>query len=124
MRRKGAFPVIQWAPPDRGGRSKSYTDGKSVSVFDGASQSIFTSRFPMLYGTQWVTSPINANELGDGNSTRGESVICTGNIQSSGVKQVVLNGILLPQNVGPGSTDSLERWNYIGDPAQRPATLY
>jgi hypothetical protein len=112
-RQTGRFSGIQWAPTTREARSKSYVTGKNVTVFDAANDSIFTSRFPMLYGTQYVTYPINANELGDGNSTRGETVICQGAILNYGVQQVVLNGIILPQSVAAGSTDPLERWNYI-----------
>ena len=113
-RKTGRFGGMQWAPRDRETRTKSYTEGKTVTAFNARNDSIYTDRAPMLYGTQWIEPPIVVNELGDGNSTRMECVLCMGDIGTSGVLQVVVNGVIVPQN-GAGS-DPLFRWNFIGNP--------
>jgi hypothetical protein len=109
-RATGRFTAIQWAPAQREGRSKSYTQGKNVTVFSSRNDSIYSRSYPMLYGTQWIKTPIIANILGDGNSTRMEVVVCVGDV-STGIQQVVVNGVIVPAN-GAGA-DPLFRWNFL-----------
>lgn len=110
-RATGRFTAIQWAPANREGQSKSYTQGKNVTVFSSRNDSIYSRSYPMVYGTQWVKTPIIANVLGDGNSTRFEVVVCVGDIGTTGIQLVVVAGVLVPAN-GAGS-DPLFRWNFL-----------
>ncbi len=113
-RATGRFGGEQWAPRDRSSRTKSYVEGKTVTAFNARNDAIYTDRVPLLYGTQWIEPPVVVNELGDGNSTRMECILCLGDIGTSGVLQVVVNGVIVPQN-GAGS-DPLFRWNFVGNP--------
>lgn len=123
-RRTGRFTAIQWAPANREQTAIQYTSGQKVLVFSGRNDAIYQRSYPMVYGfgtvggaTQWIKQPIIANVIGDGNATRFEVVICSGDIGYYGINQVVVNGVIIPRNVGPGSTDPLQRWNFVGDPA-------
>lgn len=113
----GRFTAEQWAPANRETRSKSYTQGKNVTVFSSRNDSIYERSYPMVYGAQWLKKPPVANILGDGNSTRFEVNVCAGDLGYYGILQVVVNGILIPRNMGPGTTDAIHRWNFCGDPA-------
>ena len=66
-----------------------------------------------------------ANVLGDANSTRGEAVICVGDIGQNGVRLdsdvnqqdglitgVLVNGVLVPPN-GSSPDNKLFRWNFL-----------
>ena len=93
----GRFSGIQFAPQDRTTRGKSYLLGKTVISLEGRNDAIYKQFVPMLYGEQWVV-PIVCNELTDPNSTRSEVIICQDYIGPDGIVQVVVNGVIVPQD--------------------------
>jgi hypothetical protein len=111
-RATGRFKGVQWAPSWREGQSKSYVQGKNVTVFAFLNQGIYGKPYPLVYGTQWVNSPLIANTIGDGNSTRMEIVVANGDIGQNGVQMLVINGIIIPAWSTQG-VDKLERWNFL-----------
>ena len=113
-RKTGAFDGEQWMPPSnlRESQSKSYIDGKNITVFQNGAQNSWNKPVPMLYGQQWVKGPPIITQIEDGNSTRCEVVVCSGDIGSGGVHQVVCNGEIVPAT----GYDPLFRWNFGGNP--------
>ncbi len=109
----GRFGGFQWATSSasRESQSRSYGQGKDVTVFSGRNDSIYNRSVPMLYGSQWIKAPIVCNVLGDGNSTRMEVVICVGNIGTSGIWTVLVNGVIVPP-IESAHDKKLMRWNF------------
>lgn len=109
----GRFGGIQWATSSasRESQSKSYAQGKNVTVFSGRNDSIYSRSVPMLYGSQWIKQPLICNVLGDGNSTRMEVVICVGDIGTSGIWTVLVNGVIVPP-IESATDKKLMRWNF------------
>jgi len=110
-RATGRFKGIQWSPDNREVQATNYVKGK-VTVFRARNEAIYNRPYPLVDGAQWIKNPIIANVLGDGNATRMEVVLCSGDIGHDGVDVVVVNGILIPPNAQVG-TDPLERWNFL-----------
>lgn len=115
-RHTGTFGGEQWQPLDRETRSKSYVEGKSVTVFNSGPSNAWSRPIPFLYGKQWVKDPPIVSQIGDGNSTRFEAVVCLGDIGASGILEVVVNGVIVPPNQSGG--DPLFRHNFGGNPLQ------
>lgn len=122
-RKTGRFTGAQWAPPLREFRSKSYSQGRNITVFQSLNESIYRGSYPLVYGTQWLKSPIIENILGDGNSTRCEVTVGLGDVGLDGIQMVLVNGVIIPRNgedkhIGGFviHTDPLFRWNFSGDP--------
>lgn len=94
---------ITWDPP-AGGRSREYTSGKWLDISNNPNQAKYGDYFPVVYGTGWVEPPV-LNMVGDGNSTRGESVICVGEVQN--ILKVIVNDQELP------AANSMDGGNYL-----------
>jgi hypothetical protein len=103
-RATGRFGGIQWDPP-AGSRSREYTSGNWIDVQNNPNEAKYGRPIPMVYGTAWVDA-IAVNVIGDGNSTRGEAVICLGEVQ--GILKVVVNDVELQ-----AATDVTGGTNYI-----------
>lgn len=111
----GRYTGETFAPTQRETQSKSYLQDKTITVLSARNDAAYDKYAPMVYGTQWVNA-IGLQSLGDGNSTRGEHILCQDNIGNDGVVQFVLNGVILPRN-GSSPDNALYRWNFCGDPA-------
>lgn len=83
----GRFGGVQWDPP-AGGRSREYTSGNWIEVQNNPNEAKYGNPIPMVYGTAWVDA-IAVNVIGEGNSTRGEAIVCLGEVQS--IIAVVVN---------------------------------
>lgn len=111
----GRFGGIQWDPP-AGGRSREYTSGNWIDISNNPNEAKYGEPIPMVYGTAWVDA-IVTNVIGDGNSTRGEAIICLGEAQA--IYRVVVNDVELPPatDITGGTNyivrDSLLRYNVI-----------
>lgn len=113
-RTTGRFGGIQWDPP-KGGRSREYVSGDWLNISNNPNEAKYGEYFPMVYGTAWVDA-IACNVVGDGNSTRGEAVICTGQVDD--ILRVSVNDIELPpaSDIEHGALivqDNLIRWNLV-----------
>jgi len=106
---------ITWDPP-AGSRSREYTSGQWLDIQNNPNNAKYGDVVPMVYGTAWVDAKV-LNVIGDGNSTRGEALICLGEIES--IFRVVVNDVeLQPANDITGATsysvrDPLLRYNVI-----------
>jgi hypothetical protein len=106
---------ITWEPP-AGSRSREYVSGKWLDVESNPNEAKYGAPVPMVYGTAWA-DPIVTNVIPDGNSTRGEAVICLGEI--SQILRVVVNDTeLQPATDITGSVnyvvqDALLRYNVV-----------
>lgn len=106
---------ITWDPP-AGSRSREYTSGQWLDIQNNPNNAKYGDVVPMVYGTAWVDAKV-LNVIGDGNSTRGEALICLGEIES--IFRVVVNDVeLQPANDIAGATsysvrDPLLRYNVI-----------
>lgn len=98
-----------------GGRSKEYASGKWIDITGNANEARYGDYFPMVYGTA-VVDAVCMPVVGDGNSTRGEAVLCIGAVNN--ILRVVINDrVLPPANNLSGSNyivqDALFRYNVI-----------
>jgi hypothetical protein len=100
----GRFGGIQWDPPS-GSRSRDYVSGKWLDIENTPNQAKYGQPVPMVYGQAWVDA-VAVNILGDGNSTRGEAIVCLGKVSS--IVRVVVNDVELP-----AATDVTGGTNYI-----------
>jgi hypothetical protein len=112
--------------PAEGGRSREYTSGQWIDLKNNPNEAKYGDYFPMIYGTAWVEPPI-MNVIGDGNSTRGEVVVCNGEVED--ILKVIVNDVEVPAATSmTGSAylvqDPLFRWNLInrGDRDGSPNT--
>jgi hypothetical protein len=109
-RHTGRFAGVEWSPGTYYALARNYTTGqKGNAVFDFQNAAILGQYQNLLYGTQFVNPKI-ANVIEDGNATRMECMICTGDIGLSGVQLVIFNGVQINQ-LSYGS-DPLLRWNF------------
>lgn len=109
----GRFAGIQWTPPAtwKGG---SFLLGHDLKGVNNENLQKYTQYAPLTYGMTWTTG-VNANVVGDPNSTRGEMVIGSLDFQFRnqndwvrGVPIVVVNGLLTPH--ASQTSDLLFRW--------------
>lgn len=105
----GNFGGITWQPP-KSWRSRSYLEKQFIDGVNAGPDALYGSYVPEVYGTAWVNGKVT-NVVGDGNSTRGEVIVCLGYVGSSGVQRVIVNDFEVPK-AGPG-VDPLFRWNWI-----------
>ncbi len=111
----GRFGGIQWDTPP-GSLSREYTSGKFVEAKTNPVDEKYGNPVPMVYGIAWVDA-VPTNVLGDGNSTRGEAIVCMGEVES--IIHVVVDGIeLQAANDITGGTnysvrDALLRYNIV-----------
>lgn len=109
----GRFAGVQWTPPAtwKGG---SYTLGKDLKGVNNENLAKYTQYAPLTYGETWTTG-VNANVVGDPNSTRGEMIIASLDFKFAsmaawldGIQLVVTNGLLTPH--ASRTSDLLFRW--------------
>lgn len=111
----GRFGGIQWEPPI-GSRSREYTSGNWLDLQSNPNEAKYGQPVPMVYGTAWV-DPVVLNVRPDGNSTRGEALVCLGEAQN--ILRVVVNDYeLQPATDITGGTnyivrDPLLRYNVV-----------
>lgn len=110
----GRFGGINYDPPS-GGRSREYVSGQWVNIQNNPNTAKYGDYYPMVYGTAWVEPPV-LNVVGDGNSTRGEAVVCIGEAEQ--ILKVVVNDVELPPATDMDGNsyrvaDPLLRWNLV-----------
>ena len=105
----GNFAGIQWSPGSYYQIEKNYTSNQKIAVFSFMNSAILGQYQNLLIGTQWV-NPKLSNILESGNDTKCVAMICTGNIGTGGVLQVVVNGISLNRN--PSGDNNLW-WDFV-----------
>lgn len=109
------FGGITWDPP-AGSSSREYTTGQWLNIQNNPNNAKYGEPVPMIYGTAWVDAKV-LNVIGDGNSTRGEALVCLGEVDA--ILRVVVNDVeLQPANSIDGGTnyivrDPLLRYNVI-----------
>ena len=104
----GAFAGIEWSPGTYYAYNKNYTSGQKIATFSYINSAVWGQYQNLLYSTQFVTPKIS-NIIEDGNATKMEAMICTGNIGSSGVQKVIVNGIEVPYN----NSDVQLTWRWV-----------
>lgn len=72
-------------------RSREYTTGNWVNITLSKNEVVAGEYYPLLYGTGWVEPPTSVT--GDANYTRGEAVLCVGDIRN--IQRVVVNDVEL-----------------------------
>jgi len=87
------------------GRSREYTSGNWIDIANAPNDMRYGHPVPMVYGTAWVNVKI-AHVFGDGNSTRGEAIVCLGEVNQ--ILRVVVNDTELQP-----ATDITGGVNYI-----------
>jgi hypothetical protein len=109
-RQTGRFTGVQWDPPATW-RSKSYTEGKTIEGINSSNEAKYRQFVPLVYGVSFVDA-VPANWQGDGNSSRGEFILCSGYVGL--VYKVICNDVLIPDNNSPArAPDPLFRWNWV-----------
>lgn len=102
----GRFGGVQWDPPNSW-RGRNYTSGKKDETgLNSPNEAKYNDPIPLVYGQAWV-EPVIANVVGDANSTRMESILCYGEVES--VDRVVVNDTEIPLE-GP---DKLFTWRLV-----------
>ena len=97
-------------------RSREYVSGQWLTIKNTPNAAVFGDYYPEVFGGPvWVQPPV-IRPIGDGNSSRAEVVISSGEIE--GIDRLVVNGIELPAaNARDGSTylvgNPLLRYNWI-----------
>lgn len=74
-------------------RGKSYIEGVQMEGTNNPVIAKYNYYVPFLYGTCWVDCVV-LNVLGDPNSTRGEALVCFGEVGN--IIQVVVNDVMIP----------------------------
>jgi hypothetical protein len=93
------------------GRGRDYLSGKWIDFSNNPNAQRWGQPVPLVYGTAWVDGKTSV--IGEGNSTRGEAVLCDGEIDS--ILTVVVNGTVLPP-----ANDITGALNYVvRDPLMR-----
>jgi hypothetical protein len=93
------------------GRGRDYLSGKWIDFSNNPNAQRWGQPVPLVYGTAWVDGKTSV--IGEGNSTRGEAVLCDGEIDS--ILTVVVNGSVLPP-----ANDITGALNYVvRDPLMR-----
>jgi hypothetical protein len=93
------------------GRGRDYLSGKWIDFSNNPNAQRWGQPVPLVYGTAWVDGKTSV--IGEGNSTRGEAVLCDGEIDS--IVRVVVNGLDLPP-----ANDITGALNYlVRDPLMR-----
>lgn len=103
----GRFGGIQWDPP-AGQRSREYVSGQWLDVKNNPSEAKYGDYIALVYGAAWVDATV-MNVLGGGNSTRGEAVVCVGEVQN--IQRVAVGSTELPP-----ATDMLHNAYIVPDP--------
>jgi len=98
------FGGVGWDSPTGSYSSRDYVSGR-VEITNAPNDLRYGEPVPMVYGTAWVAPKIT-NVFGDGNSTRGEAVVCSGEVNA--ILRVVVNDTELPP-----ATDITGGTNYI-----------
>lgn len=83
----GRFAGVQYEG-STGGRSREYTSGNWLDIANNPNEARYGRPIPLVYGTAWVDA-IVIQPQGDGNSTRFEAIVCSGEVQS--ILHVVVN---------------------------------
>lgn len=114
----GRFSGIQWTPPLGTRVEREYISGNRVQVRSAVNSARYGEYIPLVWGTAWVDAVL-LSVIPDGNSTRGEAIICDGEI--SGLLKVICDDEILP----PASSfpardplnvyDALFRYNVWGN---------
>jgi len=130
------FGGIQYDTPANG-RSREYTSGNWIDIANAPNDLRYGQPVPMVYGTAWVNAKIT-NVFGDGNSTRGEAIVCLGEVNqilrvvvndtelqpatdiTGGVNYIVRDALLRYNVINRGDRDGSPNldapWNGNGDP--------
>lgn len=102
--RPNRFGGIEYDTPANS-RSREYTSGNWIDISNAPNDVRYGEPVPMVYGTAWVNAKITS-VFGDGNSTRGEAIVCLGEVNN--ILRVVLNDTELQP-----ATDITGGVNYI-----------
>lgn len=110
------FGGIVWAGAV-GGRFREYTSGSWNEAKANPNELRPGDYAPMVYGTAWVEPPV-ISVIPDGNYTRGEAVVCSGEVGD--ILRVVCNDTeLSPTNTRTGTAYSAAnrdyRWAWVND---------
>lgn len=111
----GRFGGVQWDVPVSS-LSREYTSGNWIGIQNSPNEAKYGQPVPMVYGTAWVDAVVT-NVVGDGNSTRGEAIVCLGEVQN--ILRVVVNDFDVPAatDITGGTNyrvnDALLRYNVI-----------
>jgi hypothetical protein len=93
------------------GRARNYLSGQWLDFTNNPNAQRWGQPVPLVYGTAWVDGKTSV--IGEGNSTRGEAILCEGEVDA--ILRVVVNGSELPP-----ANDITGALNYIvRDPLMR-----
>ena len=106
----GNFAGIEWSPSTYYAYNRNYVSGQKIATFSYLNSAIVGQYHNLLYGKQFV-SPKLANIIEDGNATRCEAMICTGQLSGDAVALVLVNAVQI--NELTTGSDFLFRWNWI-----------
>jgi len=114
----GRFGGVQWTPPLGGRVEREYISGSRLQVKSSANSARYGEYVPLVWGTGWVDAVV-LSVIPDGNSTRGEAIVCDGEI-SGLIKVVVDDELTPPANSFPDRNayivyDALFRYNVWGN---------
>ena len=107
---------ITWDPPSTGS-GREYISGGTVNFKNIGNSAVYGDYVPLIYGMAWVEPPI-VNVVGDGNYTRGEAVLCFGQI--SDIYRCVVNDTEIsptnrPDRTAYGYVNKDFRYAWIND---------
>lgn len=97
------------------GHARNYVSGQWLDFTNNPNEQRWGRPIPLVYGTAWVDGLTSV--VGEGNSTRGEAILCQGEVEQ--ILKVVVNGQQLqPANDITGAVnyivrDPLARYNVI-----------
>ncbi len=74
-------------------KGKNFIEGVQQEGVNNPQIAKYSSYIPMVYGTAWIECVV-MNVLGDPNSTRGEAIVCVGEVGN--IIQVVVNDVMIP----------------------------
>lgn len=114
----GRFGGIQWIPPSGTRTEREYVSGSRVQVKSSINSARYGEYVPLVWGAGWVDAVV-LSIIPDGNSTRGEALVCDGGI-SGLLKVIVDDEEVPPANSFPARNaynvyDALFRYNVWGN---------
>lgn len=104
------FGGLQFLPPVIQVRSNNERGSHLSPVIENEAK--YNDFVPMIYGTSWIVPPIVLGR-NDGNLTRLEILLGVGPIV--GVRQVLVNGVDIPQGVTGAKMTATGWWNSVSD---------
>ena len=116
----GAFAGVEWSPGTYYAINLNYVTQSQVATYSYLNPAVLGQYQNLLYGTQFVTAKL-ANIVEDGNATKMEAMICTGDIQSNGISSndkgylVIVNGVQITKTTvdSNGFLDQQLTWRWV-----------